>query len=333
MLGKALPRPVVFEGTLAEPDLNLDADAVRWISQHCTSVIHSAASLSFRSGEERTVEPWVTNVNGTRHVLDLCRRTGIREFHHVSTAYVCGLRTGRILESELDVGQAFGNDYERSKVESEKMVRNADFLRSLTVYRPAILVGDSRTGYTTTFHGFFALVRLAHTLVSRLVRGATASHRVLSALGLAGHEHKNFIPVDWVSEVMTHILGHPEHFGKTYHLVTSRPISVARVGALVQRAVETYSTLASESDASQCDAEWFSRNFLSELEVYRAYWRDDPQFDDTNTVAAAPELPCPVMDDAMLMRMARYAIESNFGKASRQRVKTSHGMPRYHAVP
>lgn len=294
--------------------------------------MHSAASLSFRA-TDRHGEPWATNLGGTRRVLDLCRHTGIREFHHVSTAYVCGLRTGRVLETELDVGQVFGNDYEESKVESEKMVCDAGFLGPVTIYRPAILVGDSHTGYTTTFHGFFALLRLAHTLVSRLVRGATGAQQVLSALELAGGEHKNFIPVDWVSSVMTHILAHPQHFGKTYHLVTPRPISVARVAELVQRAVETHSTLATAADESQCDAEWFNRSFRTEMAVYRAYWRDDPQFDDTNTVTAAPHLPCPELDDAMLLRMAKYAIDSNFGKSSRRTARSASGVKQYQSVP
>ena len=72
---------------------------------------------------EETEEPYLSNLNGTRNVLEFCSKTDIREFHHVSTAYVCGTRRGRILESELDVGQEHGNDYEISKFESEQLVR------------------------------------------------------------------------------------------------------------------------------------------------------------------------------------------------------------------
>ena len=177
-----LPRPVVIEGDLLSKGLGLEGADVRWLSRHCTSVIHNAASLSFHS-RERDDEPWLSNVTGTRQVLDLCRRTGIRQFHHVSTAYVCGLRNGRILESELDAAQEFGNDYERSKIEAERMVRDADFLSPVTVYRPSIIVGDSRTGRTTTYHGFYALLRLAHTLVSRLVRAPPLEARLCRRSG------------------------------------------------------------------------------------------------------------------------------------------------------
>jgi nucleoside-diphosphate-sugar epimerase len=100
-------------------------------------VLHNAASLTFR-GTDPACEPWRTNVEGTRHVLDVCRQAGIRHFHHVSTAYVCGLRDGIVREDELEVGQDFGNDYERSKVAAERLVRGADHLETVTVFRPSM---------------------------------------------------------------------------------------------------------------------------------------------------------------------------------------------------
>ena len=158
-LGRILPRPVVLEGDLNQPLCGLGEEDRHWIHWNCGELLNNAASLSFR-GSDRAAEPWLTNVTGTQHVLDLARDTGIEHFHHVSTAYVCGLRTGTVREDDLDAGQAFGNDYEASNVEAEKRVRSADHLASATVYRPSIIVGDSRTGYTSTYHGFFAGLRL-----------------------------------------------------------------------------------------------------------------------------------------------------------------------------
>jgi thioester reductase-like protein len=305
--------PVVIEGELTAPDLGLDRSTLRWIARHCRSVIHSAASLTFH-GNGRAGEPWHTNVGGTWRILDLCRATGIRQFHYISTAYVCGLRTGRVLESELDVGQKPGNDYEASKIEAEKMVRAADWLDPPTVYRPAIIVGDSRTGYTVTFHGFYALVKLAHTLVSRMVLGSTAGRLMVQGLEMSGEEHKNLVPVDWVSAVFAHIFSRPEHYGRTYHLVTRRPPSVALVADVIQQAVEECSELAEAEDAFVADGDWFINNFRNQIEIYRAYWRDDPKFDDSQRAAAAP-FDCPAMDAALLMRLARHAIEDNFGRS------------------
>ncbi len=119
--GPPLPRPVVIEGELGEVDLGLDGGDLRWISRHCRSVIHNAANLTFHSNG-RDSEPWLSNLEGTRRILDLCRTAGISQFHYISTAYVCGLRQGRVLETELDVGQTPGNAYEHSKIEAEKLV-------------------------------------------------------------------------------------------------------------------------------------------------------------------------------------------------------------------
>ena len=172
-LETSLPRPIVLEGDLSKIDLGLNSHTLNWIGQHCTSVLHSAASLVFR-GDDPNGEPYLSNVEGTRRMLELCRRTGIRQFHHVSTAYVCGLREGRILESDVDVGQTPCNAYEKTKLQAEILVRRADFLDPPTIYRPSIIVGDSQTGYTTTYHGFYAPLRLAHTMAGRITRRSSA---------------------------------------------------------------------------------------------------------------------------------------------------------------
>ena len=336
-LQTTLPRPVVIEGELTEANLGIDEAGLRWISRHCCSVIHNAASLTFY-GNGREGEPWRTNVTGTQRILDLCRSAGIRQFHYISTAYVCGLREGRVLETELDVGQTPGNDYELSKIEAEKLVRTAHWIDPPTIYRPGIIVGDSQSGYTATFHGFYALVKMAHTLVSRMVLGSTAGSLLVQGLGLSGNEHKNLVPVDWVSAVFAHIFSRPEHHGRTYHIVPRRPPPVALIADVIQRAVEEHSQLADEDDTFLCDSEWFLNNFREQIDIYRVYLRNDPQFDDTQRAAAAP-LPCPETDAAMLLRLARFAIEGNFGKARSRRTrprpyfdvrKHIHELPSHH---
>jgi thioester reductase-like protein len=312
-IGQVLPQPRVFEGDLCRPDLNLTATDLHWVAHHCHAVIHSAASLTF-FGSDRQREPWLTNVEGTRRVLDLCGRCAIRQFHYVSTAYVCGLREGPVRETELDLGQPMGNDYERRKLEAERLVRSAALPQPPTLYRPSIIVGDSQTGYTSAFHGFYAMVKLAHTLASQVSLRSTTAKMVFRAFRLKGHERKDYVPVDWVSAVITHLLGRPEHHGTTYHLTAAEPTPVALWSRAIQDAIERYSRLADPSDSTRRNAKWFREMFLKQSEVYRSYWRDDPQFDRAHTSAAAPHLPCPMVDYDMLLRMAQFAICTNFGK-------------------
>jgi thioester reductase-like protein len=319
----ALPRPVVLEGDLREDSLGLDAETQRWVSENCTSFMHNAASLTFHA-DGPNEEPWLSNLHGTRHVLEFCRRTGIRQFHHVSTAYVCGLRQDRVYEHELDVGQEHGNDYEVSKFESEKLVRGADFLDSLTVYRPAIILGDSQTGYTTTYHGFYVPLKLVASLISKTggvgvprdmieVGVRMASQRLREMLTLTGQEAKNYVPVDWVSAVMSHIFLSPEHHGKTYHLAPRERVSVELMRNVIEETVCRY--VEATSTVSQNTYDWteFEKFFIEGMNVYRSYWRDDPTFDCTNTLAAAPHLPCPDLDADRIAMLCRYAIDANFG--------------------
>jgi nucleoside-diphosphate-sugar epimerase len=307
--GERFLRPIVIEGNLVEqwwkPQL-------KWIAENCRSVINCAASLTFHGSPDG--EPWATNIEGTRQVLALCRAAGIRELHHFSTAYVAGSYRELFEESMLNVGQELRNDYERSKFESEQMVRNADFIDSLTVYRPSIIVGDSETAYTGTYHGFYAVLKLAHTLVNRLTLGATSGRRLLTALGMSGNEFKNFVPVDWVSAVFTYLFSNPKHHGKTYHLTAPEPTPIFDMVDTIQDAVETFSLLAKENDALRADEDWFSRNYADQVRIYENYLNNDPNFDVRNTWEAAPHLPCPRVDKEMMLMLARFAILNGFGK-------------------
>lgn len=313
VLGKRLRRPTILEGDLTQPFCGLAEADRRWIADHCDEVVNNAASLTFR-GTDRAAEPWRTNVGGTAHVLELARATGLRHVHHVSTAYVCGLRAGVIREDDLDMGQAFGNDYEQSKVEAEKIVRGAGFPDTVTVYRPSIIVGDSTTGWTSTYHGFFAGLRLGHTLLTRVAMGSTSGPALLRLLDVAPADTKNFVPIDWVSAVIAHAVQTPAARGCTYHLTHPDPLSMDVVWRLVQEAVETYSRAAAPDDPDLCDEEWFADTLRTQLDIYRSYLRNDPTFDRTHTTAIAGHIPCPVLDIPTLMRMAKFAIDHDFGR-------------------
>lgn len=313
VLGRPVARPTVLDGDLTRARCGLEEAALEWLGAHCGEVLHNAASLTFR-GSDRASEPWRTNVGGTRHVLEVCREAGIRHFHHVSTAYVCGLREGTVGEDDLDVGQAFGNDYERSKLEAERLVRGADHLESATVFRPSIIVGDSRTGFTSTYHGLFAVLRLGHTLLTRVLIGSTSGPALLGLLGVDPRDGKNFVPVDWVAAVIAHVVQQPGGRGRTYHLTHPRPVAMDTIGRLVQEAVETYSRAAKADDPDLCDERWFAETMREQLDVYQSYLRNDPTFDRSNTMALAGHLPCPELDMPTLMRMARFAIEHDFGR-------------------
>ncbi len=310
LLGKPLPRPVVLEGDIGSPNLGLRPDDVKWVAENCKATIHNAASLTFHSTGPDS-EPWRSNVQGTKYVLELCREAGIREFHHVSTSYVAGLREGKCLETELDVGQTLGNDYETSKVMAEKLVRSADHIDPPTVYRPSIIIGDSQTGFTNTFHGFYAPLQIVHTMTRTLEENETGLFPSMARLSLQGWESKNLVPVDWVSAVMARILTNPHLHAQTYHLTPRHPVPVRLVRDIIEEKCGFYSVKFVGDDVSNLTD--YEHLFHEHMKVYNSYWRDDPIFDYTNTKNAAPDLPCPSVDHDLLTLLATWAISDKFG--------------------
>jgi thioester reductase-like protein len=313
--GAEVPRPVVLQGDITSPRLGLSSAALEWVEANVDEVVHSAASLSF-DRREADGEPYASNVGGTANMLELCRTAGIRRLHHVSTAYVCGLRRGRVLETELDVGQTPGNDYERSKIESEQAVRAAEFLDVLTVYRPSIIVGDLVNGFTNTFHGFYKPLRIVQPFVEAFLQASLESGSLLDVLGMSGSECKNLVPVDWVSAVMARIILDPSLHGKTYHLTSTRPTSVGLLCRVFEQMVvemaERPKATGGGKPASSFDPALLSRLFGDQMQVYRAYWRDDPEFDSSATHRAVPDLASPAIDEPTIRRLCRFAIETGF---------------------
>lgn len=308
-----LRRPIYLVGDVTEPLLGLDPAAVTWVTEHCTAVIHSAASLTFFA--EGDGEPWSTNFDGTRHVLELCHATEIRELHYVSTAYVCGMRESVILESELDCGQSFRNDYERSKLQAEQLVRSDPFITNLTVYRPAVIAGDSRTGYTNTYHGLFMYLKIMSILAQSVEPDANGIRHTEIQLHLTGDEQRNVIPVDWTAAVIAHLVCTPAAHGQTYHLapdvrMTPRDMIAAGCSYYNSTGVEFIGP-AEDTPTNDND---LKRHAYDNSTLYRDYEYSDPIFDTANLKKYAAHLPCSVIDESMLHQFLRFGEQDRWGK-------------------
>lgn len=312
-LGVNLPLPAVVEGDVSSPGMGLSNSQLDWLGQHCDSVIHSAAVLQFTANGAEA-EPWRTNYHGTRHVLEVTEKLGISNFHYVSTAYVCGQRTGKILENQLDCGQDFRNEYERSKFETEKLIHENHKIPTKTIYRPAVIVGDSQTGFTSTFHGLYLYLRLIATLVPMQQRNAQGRIETPIRLPMNGDEPRNLVPVDWVSQVITHLFSNPEAHGRTYHLSPDQCITARQV---IDACCEYYNSCGVQFvGATQgCDEDNdFAARFFENSNIYRSYETSDPIFDKSNLSQFAGELKCPVIDKPMIWRFLEFGRSQRWGK-------------------
>jgi len=319
--GHLLPRPVCFEGDVSKPFLGLDAAARRWVAENCDRVLHGAAVLQFE-GTDPQGEPWKSNVLGTRNVVQLCRDLAVDHLHYVSTAYVCGLRQDRVKEDELDIGQQFRNDYERSKYEAETLVRQADFLKTYTVYRPAVVAGDSQTGYTCTYHGLYMYLKLMSILVWNTEPESDGSRYTPVRLNMTGDEPRNIVPVDWVSAVICHLFDTPDAHGKTFHLAPKNPITPRQIidagyKFFNSRGVEFCGHTPKRNEpVSKIEGDAYDN-----MGMYESYEVSDPCFDTTNLLKYAGHLPCPSIDEPMLHRFWKYGEEDRWGKRRKPKMQ------------
>ena len=107
-------------------------------------------------------------------------------------------------------------------------MRAATWIDPPTIYRPAIIVGDSQTAFTNTFHGFYTPLQIAHSMINKVALAEVTAQGLVEILGLAGQERKNLVPVDWVGAVIAHLAVDRQHHGLTYHLTPrqSTPVEV-----------------------------------------------------------------------------------------------------------
>ena len=312
-LGHSLPRPIVLQGDLANEKLSLSDDQIKWLTNHCDRIIHNAAVLTF-NGVDRNHEPWLTNLYGTRNVLNFCRTCGLKEMHYVSTAYVSGLCETVFKETDFDIGQKFRNDYERSKFEAEKLVRQSDQFTSTTIYRPAVISGDSKTGFSPSYHGVYVYLRLMATMIPLEPPDENGVRQISIELPMQGDEPRNLVAVDWVSSVMTRIVCDPQYHNETYHLVPDTPITARK---LVHYSYDYFnSTGTTFSDSGQADLQQgkFANTYLENMSVYSDYEQTDPLFDNANIKRVCGDLVCTVIDKDIIFKYYDYGIKDKWGK-------------------
>jgi thioester reductase-like protein len=310
-LGQRLPRPTLLIGDLGD-GLSLAAAERSWLSCHCGAVVHAAADVSFRPGSDG--ELWRTNVEGTRCLHRICRRAGVAEWHHVSTAFVCGRRNGPIAEEDLDAGPGFHNPYEQSKFEAERFLRREGGPR-LTVYRPTVIVGDSRTGHTSTYSGFYRFLELASRLAEKPSSAAAPRHLPLR-LPARGDEPCELVPVDWVSRAIAGLVARPAWHGRTFQLAAQEPVPS---GLIYRVAIEELGLSGAELVGADgvSDPSRLEEMFLEGLREYWSYLTGCPAFARANVAAALPELPAPTVDAPVLRRLIRFAVADNWGRGRR----------------
>jgi nucleoside-diphosphate-sugar epimerase len=158
------------------------------------------------------------NVDGTKNVLDFAERCPkLERLHYVSTCYVSGRYEGRWGEDDLEAGQTFNNFYESTKYLAEVEVRKRRAL-PVTIYRPSVVVGDSRSGATQKFDGPY--------FVMQWILRQPRAMSLLPVVGRPKRYRFNVVPRDFIIEAIDYLASHPASLGRCYQLADPSPLTV-----------------------------------------------------------------------------------------------------------
>jgi len=288
-------------GDTCEPGLGLSEGQRESIRDGLDMVIHCAASISFNPKKDFELQS--ANVDGLRHMMDLLEGTDV-PLYHVSTAYVAGMHSGRVMEGEL-LDTTCKNTYERTKREAEHIFRDALQSGNVrgAVFRPSIIVGAEKDGLISQFHNFYSILRMVDVIEHGLLPAG-------ESLRLQGNPEStlNLTPVDWVAEALWMIIDREGASGQTYHLTNPNPCPQQRLNDWATRALKRVGSqvgFQTRLDGEVTRAEQVAN---ASLTLYRSYLQDEPIFDRTNTDRAlAGDLPCPELDAEFFDMLLAYA--------------------------
>ena len=216
--GVPASRAVPVRGDLTAGKLGVAADVIHDLQGRIDHFFHLAAVYDLGADEESQV---AVNIEGTRNTVAFAQAIEAKHFHHVSSIAAAGLYEGVFREDMFEEAENYDHPYFMTKHESEKIVRN-ECKAPWTVYRPAMVVGDSQTGQLDKVDGpyyFFKLIQRMRQLLPPW----------LPAVGLEGGR-VNIVPVDFVVDALDHISHQQGTRGECFHLVD--PVGY-RVGAVL----------------------------------------------------------------------------------------------------
>ena len=278
----------IFRGDLTAPQFGLDAGEYGALVVSTESVLHCAASLN-RKSEKSCLN---VNLRGTLEVAQLARRAqqdhGVRRFSQVSTVAVAGHRSHEAVSEDraIDWDRSDYDPYARTKKFCEHMVRELLPDVPRTVFRPSIVLGDSRRPETTQFDMVRAFVFLAG----------------LPLLPFRPGDRIDIVPVDYVADavIAIHQKSYPEQ--EIYHLSsgtgseTFQQLTTALASA--RRTMPPLFWPGLEGPFRSA-VDWLSRrrdtvgHAASLLKVFLPYLVWDTVFHNTRVVAELGRAPAP----------------------------------------
>jgi NAD(P)-dependent dehydrogenase (short-subunit alcohol dehydrogenase family) len=215
--GTSKTRAIPVYGDLTGKKLGVASDVIKSLKGQIDHLYHLAAVYDLEADEESQV---AVNIEGTRSMVEFAQAIDAGHVHHVSSIAAAGLYEGVFREDMFDEAENLDHPYFMTKHESEKLVRK-ECKRPWTVYRPAMVVGDSKTGEMDKIDGPYYVFKLIQRMRQILPPW-------MPSVGLEGGR-MNIVPVDFVVDALDHISHKVTKGHGCYHLVDPKGYRVGDV--------------------------------------------------------------------------------------------------------
>ena len=207
----------IITGDITLENLGMQENILVKIREESLVMWHLAAIYDLAVKKEIA---WKVNVKGTKMVCNFVRaHPAITHFLYFSTAYIAGIREGKILESELIRPSGFKNHYEETKFEAECHVEKLKSQASVTIIQPGIVRGHSKTGETKKFDGPYFFMNMIDKV------------KWLPVIPYVGKSdaYINVVPIDYIIEASIYFVNYEPALGRTIHLTDPSPHLVEHV--------------------------------------------------------------------------------------------------------
>lgn len=331
---KGLSRLEVVEGFIDQPNLGLTDQQYAYLSKTVDEIVHCAANTAFSEKKREDVE--TANVKNLENLLKLAANTKSKcyYFHHISTTYVAGKRTGNCEETLIETKE-FHNVYEESKYRAEQYVWE-NFPEQgirVNIYRPSIVYGNSETGRSIRFNALYYPIKMALFLkktYEKDIKERCGEKARQMGVRMEGDDtiylpirmkskedgKINLIPINYFTDAFVAIMEECLE-GDIFHIVSNEPKTLADI-ILYSRELLKIKGVKSvdKKNFEKEPANALEILFNGYLEMYQPYIQDTRRFDNRKAKAILQkrDIACPVFDFDVFSRCMNYAIAVDWGK-------------------
>ena len=311
----------IYEGDITSRSLGLEKQEYTKLCNEVDEVFHCAAVTHFEmQGADEHV---VVNIKGTENVLQFTNTGKQKRFHYTSTAYVAGKQNGMIYENDMVNEPLFNNEYERSKFVAEQLVIEYAKTNDIpyTIYRPGIIVGDSKTGVTCKFDNLYLFVKVLFNIKNSFIKHKSEDLNGVT-IRVPGDPDAliNLVPIDYVADAIVAILEKNESIDQIFHITNPNPPKLSELRDLVMPLLGIKDIQVKiDRELEQKRLSTVEKLFLRQTRSYYSYLFSKLRFDDSNTqrILNGSGIICPAMTKELVAVLIDFAVSHNWGEEKR----------------